>query len=102
MGKPQTSLNDALQSYAIILQTRFRSGCGVAVLNALLRNSLSADASQGLPSDAYEVARCMYVRCAPIICHHLANALSLRLRRSGTKLIAAQFVKCRRLAGFAI
>ena len=50
MGKPQTNLNDALLSYAIILQTRFRSGCGVAVL----------------------------------------------------KRIAEQFVKCRRLAGFAI
>ena len=40
-------------AYVIILQTRSRSGCGVAVLNSLLRNSLSADASQGLPSDAY-------------------------------------------------
>ena len=49
----QTSLDDALLSYGIILQTRFRSGYGVAVLNSLLRNSLSADASQGLPSDAY-------------------------------------------------
>ena len=56
MGKPQTNLNDALLSYAISLQTRFRSGCGVAVLNSLLSNSLSANASQGLPSDAYGVS----------------------------------------------
>ena len=61
MGKPQTSLNDALLSYAIILQTRFRSGYGVAVLNSLLRNSLSADASQGLPSDAYASRAYTYI-----------------------------------------
>ncbi len=73
-------------AYVIILQTRSRSILGVAELNSLLCNSLSADASQGLPSDAYASRANLFIE-VPIFNIYMGKMRKSKIPcRTGRKL----------------